>query len=269
VTSNGSASGALTDKAGQGYWDSVWDSGSAERRHWLYPTAQVAAWMERELGAARAASVVEVGAANSSWLPYLARNPALAVAGLDYSEEGCARARERLDEAGVSAEIVCADLFDPPAEMLGRFDAVFTYGVIEHFEDTTGCARAFGALLAPGGVTLTLVPNFAGWMGKLQAFLSRPVYDKHVPLSAADLERAHREAGLEVLRSEHLVAFNSGVCNLNEIPTGTAAYFGKRNLLRALNVLSRVAWKLEARGWLRPNRRTSPYVVCVARRPEA
>src|SRR5262249_54413718 len=63
--------------------------------------------------------LLEVGAARSRWLPYFAERFGFAVTGLDYQEEGCAQAREILARAGLPGDVICADLFAPPTELLG------------------------------------------------------------------------------------------------------------------------------------------------------
>lgn len=55
--------------------------------------------------------------------------------------------------------------FSPPASMLGKFDVVVTFGVVEHFIDTRACLDAMSQFLKPGGLLVTSIPNLAGWIG--------------------------------------------------------------------------------------------------------
>jgi hypothetical protein len=165
--------------------------------------------------------------------------------------------------------VTCADLFAPPDALLGRFDVVTSFGVVEHFDDTAGCVRALARMLRPGGMVLTEVPNMAGGVGAIQRALDRAVYDMHVPLDAEALATAHRDAGLVDVSSEYLVFASSGVLNADELPPSIAKSAKRALILRPLAALSLGIWCLESAGVrLPPNRWTSPYVLCTGRTPE-
>ena len=159
------------------------------------------------------ASLIEVGCGRSQLLPYFAKQFGLRVAGLDYSEVGCEKARRILQRDGVDGEIRCADLFDAAAVPATGFDVVFSFGLVEHFEDTAGIVRALARYATPGGSVLTLIPNMRGAVGAMQKLLSRTIYDIHVPLSAAALTQAHVDAGLTVRASGYVLPAHFGVCN--------------------------------------------------------
>ena len=89
------------------------------------------------------------------------------VTGLDYSEIGCEEARLILENNNVEGEIVCCDFFSPPESMLNRYDVVISFGVLEHFENTSDCTKAFSRFLRPGGLLLTVIPNMNGIPGLL------------------------------------------------------------------------------------------------------
>ena len=104
-------------------------------------------------------ALVEVGCARSAWLPYFGREFGFGLHGLDYSELGCEQERTILVESGLAGEITCADLFAPPRALLGAFDVVVSFGVVEHFSDTGAVTAAMAALLRPGGLLITVIPN--------------------------------------------------------------------------------------------------------------
>lgn len=161
----------------------------------------------------RQARMIELGCAQSKWLPYFARHWGFQVAGLDTSDLGCQRAREMLAAAGVRGEIERGDMFDPPREMRERFDVVLSLGLVEHFTDTASAVTACAAFARPGGTVLTIIPNVNGIPGLLQRTLDRDVYDVHVPLDASLLADAHIKAGLSVSRCEYLLSANFAVVN--------------------------------------------------------
>ncbi len=52
-----------------------------------------------------------------------------------------------------------ADVLDPPAELLGRFDAVVGMFTLHHIHDITGSLRSIARLLRPGGRVVFCEPN--------------------------------------------------------------------------------------------------------------
>lgn len=211
-------------------------------------------------------ALVEIGCAQSKWLPYFAQVHALAVAGLDYSELGCARARELLRGARCQGEIIQADMFNPPEPMKARFDVVLSMGLVEHFPDTAGAIRACAALAKPGGLIVTLIPNMVGILGLGQRWLDRIVYDKHVPLDSEALRAAHEKCGLSILRSGYLMSANFAVINHPNLKPRVINKLVRGFLVGATAgvwALERVGIRISATRFL------SPYVECVARKPGA
>lgn len=210
------------------------------------------------------ARLLEVGAARSRWLPYFRRQYGFAVTGLDYSELGCRQAREVLAAAGVEGLIVHGDLFHPPPALLGRFDVVVSFGVVEHFPDTAACLAACARILAPDGLMITTIPNMRGSVGLMQRWIDEDVYRTHVPLDADQLAAAHRRAGLEVERCGYRMFANWRLIAIehdNRMPY-------RRMMRRALCGLTKLFWRLQRSGVrLRWNWLTSPYIACLARRP--
>lgn len=211
---------------------------------------------------------IEIGCARSVFLPFVGRVLDFQVEGLDYSEIGCRQAEALLAESGVSGVVTCADLFGPPTSLLSRFDVAASFGVAEHFRDTSAYLRAKSALVRPGGHLFTSIPNLAGLIGQAQRRLSRRIYDVHVPLDLEALVSAHREAGLEIVKSSYFQFTNFGVCNIAGEPRHFPTYHMKRLALAALGMMSRTTWMIEERvGDLPPNHWTSPYIFVLARKP--
>jgi 2-polyprenyl-3-methyl-5-hydroxy-6-metoxy-1,4-benzoquinol methylase len=262
------------DQAGRDYWDSVWTDAElpapvdhADPNFRNYINRVLAAYLDRPLAALPpGARLLEVGCARSAWLPYFARRYPLTVTGIDYSEPGCAAEREVLRRADVKGEVIHADLFDPPAHTLGAFDAVLSFGVVEHFEDTAGCIEAIARFAKPGGIVVTTIPNMTGCVGLLQRLFNPAVFAIHVPLTAPALAEAHRSAGLRVESSGYLLSTNFGVVNLHGLPDSPRTR-GFAAALLQLTRLSKLVWMLEGR--FRPlpaTRAFAPYAVCCARR---
>ncbi len=155
-------------------------------------------------------------------------------------------------------------MFDPPAQLLGRFRAVVTFGVVEHFTDTAGCVDALMRYLTPDGVLITIIPNMVGVIGRIEEAINPDVYGIHVQLGPRALAAAHEAAGFSVRRSEFFLSTNFGVLNVSDLEAGTTTRL-KAALCANLSRLSKLVWAIEERWRPLPARRAfAPYVVCVA-----
>lgn len=265
------------NKTVKAYWDGIWQSeGTATniepeaRGIKNYTTRQFHAYFKRVFSNVNTpqSRLLEIGCANSAWLPYFSKEFGFDVSGLDYSQIGCDRTKRNFVNNGVEGEVICADLFSPPEHMLGKYDVVVSFGVAEHFEDTSKCLRAMSKLLKPGGLLITNIPNMSGFLGGVQKLLNRPVFDIHNPLNAQQFERAHEIAGCEIIECYYFMSTNFGVCNLNGIPQKTIEWIIKKVTLAVLVRVSMFVWRVEEKvGGLNPRRFFSPYINCIARKP--
>ena len=210
------------DKAGRTYWDHVWlERGASAGVEPFEPDFRdpVSRGFRRYFHnlfsrmETRGMRLLEIGCAGSVWLPYFAREFGFSIYGIDYSEVGCAREKHILRRAGVTGEIVCSDLFYPPDHFVGVFDVVVSFGVVEHFSDTSGCLQAFSIFLKPGGSLLTHLPNLSGLNGMIQKVINRPIFDVHVPLDRNALVRAHPPERFQQVSCHYFLFFNLGVLN--------------------------------------------------------
>jgi cyclopropane fatty-acyl-phospholipid synthase-like methyltransferase len=215
-------------------------------------------------------SILEVGCADSAFMPYFSKKFGLQSDGMDYSEIGCEMARKRMEKSGIAgSKIIHADIFNPPSSSLGQYDYVFSYGLIEHFTNVEEVLKSLGQFLKVDGQMINIVPNIIGLPGFFQKILSKEVLAFHVFYNPENLKKAHEAAGLKVESSNYLVNFNLGVCNPGAgLERSWLANFLATNLYRVLKMFTLVWWVLEVAGLIRfkPNSEFSPYVVCVARR---
>lgn len=76
-----------------------------------------------------------------------------AVTGVDFSAESIRHARAIAAEAGLPAEFLCADVYDLPGELRGRFDIVYTSGgVLTWLPDIRRWAEVVAGCLKTGGL---------------------------------------------------------------------------------------------------------------------
>ncbi|MBG0776943.1 MAG: class I SAM-dependent methyltransferase [Desulfovibrionaceae bacterium] len=268
----------LGKKSETRYWDGLWSGGtlppavdpgdrSLDNHINLLLHEFVTAALRGHGPDSAGASLVEIGCAASTWLPYFARVHGMQVAGLDYSEPGCRSARAQLDRYGIEGEIHNVDLFDCPASLRERFDVAFSVGFVEHFEDPAVPLARIRDLLKPGGMALTVIPNLEGVNGWLTKTLNRPVYDLHVVIPPEALARHQEAAGLAVTQCGHLGGLNLCVVNF-------AGQRGLRTrvLPRLFSWGSKSWWMLEriarrAGLGLPVTALLSPYTASVAIRP--
>jgi len=191
------------DLAGASYWDAVWSRRKPPRVGHLSYFSHV---MRRLLApyARPGAHVLEIGCADSAWVPHLAAC-GCDVWGIDYSPGGLALVGERLRASRLSAHLIEGDALGSNPLPKAAFDLVYSLGVVEHFRDPVPVLRRFAEYARPGGRVLTLVPNLVGIWGMLQARVDRSVYDMHVLYDAGRLDRIHLDAGLRPVDPAHYV----------------------------------------------------------------
>jgi len=240
------------------YWDQIWngsDLPSAINGEADPVTSELCEFLRNAL-AGRSGLLLEIGCGCSRWLPYFS-SLGFRVAGIDYSPTGCQQAKMILDREGLVGDIFEGDAFDANPRLLGRFDVVVSLGVVEHFQDTAETIRTFSRYLKPRGLMISTCPNMVGLLGLSQKVLNRPVYDRHIPLSAEDLHKAHRAAGLNVARCSYVGSLDFHMINLHG-----GESFSKTLAHHMLMRLSRVGWKLPLR--VKRNQLLSSHVACAA-----
>lgn len=159
-------------------------------------------------------SVLEIGAGDSMWLPYLAKKyPGTQFAGVDFSKAGCQRLADRVAAAGapVTIDIHNEDMFAAESALHGTFDLVLSFGVIEHFTDLSAALLAKRRYLKDRGLMFSLIPNMAGSVGTLAKVLNRQIFEMHNPHDWNSFLEGHRRAGLTVISGGYLGSSNFSV----------------------------------------------------------
>jgi 2-polyprenyl-3-methyl-5-hydroxy-6-metoxy-1,4-benzoquinol methylase len=159
-------------------------------------------------------NVLEVGAGDSQWLPYLSKKySGSRFSGLDYSKAGCERLAERITAAGIANEISVyqEDILTPKSMLHGKFDLVLSFGVVEHFTDLSTVLSAKRNYLSHQGLMFTLIPNMAGSIGYLTKLFNRKVYEMHNPHDWPSFLEGHHRAGLTVISGGYLGSLNYGI----------------------------------------------------------
>ncbi len=264
------------DKAGKDFWDASWssycnvkpiDPNDLSRSNEINLKLHSYFQSIFQKLPSNGLELLEIGCARSQWLPYFAKEYGFLISGLDYSKIGCEQEREILRQANIPGHIICADVFNPPESLIGKFDVVISLGVAEHFEDTSVYLAAAARLLKEKGLIITLIPNLTGLIGWVQKNINRKVYDIHVPLTAKQLAQSHHNSGIDVSVCDYLVLANFGMCNLNGLNMNGLTYTAKRLLIAVLRRFSQLVWLIEDRiNLLRSNQQTATYIACIGQK---
>lgn len=243
----------MSDKAGEEYWTKVWEQKPLPEPFKVssfsvnnYPNKIFHKLFGEILsGDNKGKKLLEIGCGNSVFLPYMHQTFGFDVTGIDYSELGCSQAEAILKRDGVPGKVILADAFNPPEELLNSFDVVCSFGVAEHFTDTSDTLRNFARFLKPGGILLTVVPNFVGATGYLHKVLNRPVYDIHVPLSKKSLNTAIEKAGLTPFFNKYFVAVSFAITLEGKDGEKIPNFFIKKLFVKTIRYASKVIWLFE------------------------
>jgi len=243
------------DKAGENYWSEVWKR-TALPAPINFKSNSVNAYPDKVFHNlfkkifrdqnTRGKKLLEIGCGNSVILPYLAKEFGFEIYGLDYSEQGCRQSELILKRDGVQGKIYHGDAFNPDPGLIATFDVVCSFGVVEHFPDTSGTIRSFAQFLKPGGLLITSVPNMKGVTGLLHKWLNRPVYDIHVPLDKNDLQKSITEAGLSPLINEYFLAISFAITLDGIDGKKIPLYTLKKIFIKLLRYGSKVIWLFES-----------------------
>lgn len=267
----------LEDKAGDEYWSEIWQHQNLPKM-WDVESVSIKNHVKHSFFLKfkevfrkyvvhnKKIKLIEVGCARSQILPVFTKYFGFKSAGLDYSKVGCDQAKAILEKENIQGKIYWCDIFNIPKDLIGKFDIVVSFGLIEHFSDTTSIVSALSTLLAPNGMIFTNVPNMTNLMGLLQRLFDKKIYDIHNPISKEDIKKAHEDAGLNVVDCDYFFSSNFLVLNINSIKKNTFEWWSKKIFLNVLAAVSVLVWSIEKTLKLniKPSAFFSPYINCVA-----
>ncbi|MBI3271405.1 MAG: class I SAM-dependent methyltransferase [Planctomycetes bacterium] len=241
------------------HWDEVWRGVRLPKTLplWRYVYWRFDEWLRPRLGDGRGRRLLEVGCAPGAWMVYFRRRFGFEVAGSEYAHVGIEVTRRNLELCRVPAELYPGDFFAYPFPH--AFEAVFSFGFVEHFEDTRRPLDRMRNLLVPGGVLVTVIPNLKDSLyRRLTAWTNAPCLDIHVPLGVEELRSLYEGMGLVDVEVGYF-----GTWNLALVNYGPSRWIGRAALaadevvktcLRVFRERSEAAWR-------------SPYVVAIGRKP--
>jgi len=260
----------------QEYWDHTWHPirdtrgrGDAIRRLLnLQPEfgSFLLGCAERRFSGRPEPRILEVGCANSIWLPYVAGQLSAEAVGVDFSPEGCALARVNFEALGVPGRVVCDDYFSFATTSKDRFDFIMSFGFVEHFAQPGDVLGSMAGLLNEGGIVVATVPNLSGVYGLVQRIIDRDVFSSHVIVGEQQLRGYADGIGLDQVE----VGYVGGAAGLRLLNFSHVRWLPQAVSRRAGSVLAEIDWFL-ARGLRRfglmsDQSVTSPYLfLCGVR----
>lgn len=238
------------DKTSPEYWDKFWETNDLPKEidvqrqtvnGYLY--SEFDSFFRRYIEVNPQKSILELGCGNSVWLPYFYKHFKLNISGLDYSETGCQRSEYIFKAYNTPGKVFLGDLFSPPSELIGKFDYVVSFGVIEHFLDTVEVLKAHEKYLKADGKIIVSVPNMNGFPGWYQKVMNKEVYDTHVPIDLPYLENALKQAGFKSVVVKYILpvavsAQIEGGMNISNIDF-------KKKLTLNLSRIAKIFWVIE------------------------
>ncbi|HEY1373667.1 MAG TPA: class I SAM-dependent methyltransferase [Candidatus Binatia bacterium] len=191
-------------KEGGGYY---FETAEQLRRSPILPNPKrlwdqrIIALLKRHVNWSAAPHILEIGCGRSPWLAYFGQQENCSVAGIDIEPLAVELTRANLIGARARAEVFCRDAFDLKGnqDLIAQFDFVYSWGVMEHFDDPRHRAELLSHYVRPGGRLLTIVPNLHGVNKVLQRFADLERYQMHVIYDPGKLARVHEDAGLKTL----------------------------------------------------------------------
>jgi 2-polyprenyl-3-methyl-5-hydroxy-6-metoxy-1,4-benzoquinol methylase len=115
-------------------------------------------------------SFLEIGCAPGKYLGAISSKLGARVSGLDYSENGIEITRRFMASIGENADLRCEEMAKATFPT-AAFDTVFSIGFIEHFDNPAPVVARHLEFVKPGGAAVMLVPNYGGWIGRIQGVL--------------------------------------------------------------------------------------------------
>lgn len=218
---------------------------------------------DRYFSVAREKKVIEVGCAPGRRLLEFARRYGYEPYGVEYTQAGVDAVRTLFVKNGIPEKnCIASDFFDAGFQNANRntYDAVISFGFIEHFSDTTEVINAHINLLKPGGMLVIMIPRLRGIYLPLVRWLAPDLIPKH---NLTIMERGRFRTLFPREKVRPLFADYYGVMNLSILQgRGTLRMYA----VRVLQIFQALLNPILRHGHRFENRFTSPYLLFIGRK---
>ena len=178
--------------------------------------------------------------------------------GIEYSDSYY-KAEKMGEDLGYEFHLIKGDLLNPcDKNLIESFDIVVSFGLIEHFKDSSEIMRNMANLLRRKGCLITIIPNFNGLFNFLWKLYDKRNYRYHIPIHKEELLCIHQQEGIDELSFYTLgTPTIPGLLNIDSFQQKLLAFI-------ILNINGRILQKLAPRQVsLRKSYPIAPIVACV------
>ena len=216
--------------------------------------------LEKHLPKDDTKTCLEIGCYPGTYMWYFNHFFKYKISGIEYLDNYIEKCRANMSSLNVDAEIIHADLFEYTAPHNG-WDVVASFGFIEHFKDTELVIKKHLDMVKPGGYLVLVIPNHAGFNGKILKAIDPKRYKIHNHMSYEQMKNdLLKNRNVKILKGGYMGHIGFWNCALYD-------YLGKKGKLVYLAARAPL-YILEKIGqYIVPNSKTfSPNSVIIAKK---
>lgn len=213
-------------------------------------------------------SVLEIGAGDSDFLIYLSNKyKGKSFSGMDYSDIGCVKLKERADNLKLELNVINQDLFESKSKYYDTFSMVYSMGVVEHFENLGDVLNKTKRYCKPDGFHIATIPNMSGIYGWITKLLDKELYDIHNPHDLSSFVSGHEDANLEIILADYYGFFNAGTLTSIKHFKESKIFFkilykAFKFVTKTLSIINKHLFKIPKSAYF------SPHIVVVSKRKD-
>lgn len=156
---------------------------------------------------------LELGCAPGRWLHYFHKEFGYKISGLDSSSIGFELTKKNLEILNVKANLYFDDILFFNSDK--KFDVVFSFGLIEHFDPPTEIIDKHIESIKPNGYLIIGVPNIKKAIyGPLQAMINRENLKGYIHISDKKLANYFNEKDFKIIFCGYLGVLNLYLLNI-------------------------------------------------------
>jgi len=148
-------------------WDAVWEKHYDKEENTFYLEAErisqrwhhIKSAVEKNFQPGETVKVLEIGAGRGTVSLLLGREFNAEINILDFSDKAIEISKDFYKQFDMPVKFIKADALNLPEELLGRFDIIYSGGLIEHFEDPSDIVSAHFKTAKKKGLVIISVPN--------------------------------------------------------------------------------------------------------------
>ena len=232
-------------------WNQYYDSYKPEKIERVYFSDLFDAFFKKDT----AKSVLEIGCAGGKNLCFLAKYYGFQPYGIDYSDK-IKTTYELFKYNGLpEPALYKEDVFSWKPDR--QFDVVCSFGFIEHFENINEIIKKHISLVAPGGILIVTLPNFARGQYFFHWLIDRENLRKHNTkiMNLASINKAFIDQPVAIKYLAYYKTFGFWHERNTLLWWEKIIYYSVRKFGKALNLFF---------GYDYPNSIFSPHIICVA-----